>query len=388
VRWGKVKLGDVCEICSGGTPRRSEPKYWKGNIPWVKISDMLQKRISTTEEKITVEGLRNSSAKLLPKGTILVSIFATIGRTAILEIEAATNQAIVGISPKIEDKFNLRFLEYCLQEKELKLRQLARGVAQSNINLSIIRELEIPLPPFEEQKRIAAILDAAEALRVKRRQALKELDIFLQATFLYMFGDPVTNPKGWEKVKFEALGKTRLGKMLDKKKKSGDHEFPYLANFNVQWGEIIFDDLRTMDFSKSEREEFKLEKGDLLICEGGEIGRTAIWKGKEKDIYFQKALHRVRLAQNVSTPEYVMFYMCFMARNGGFKDFSNSSTIAHLTGIKLKKMPVPLPPFSLQQQFAAIVESVERQKNIMKAHLAELDALFGCLQQRAFNGEL
>jgi type I restriction enzyme S subunit len=266
---------------------------------------------------------------------------------------------------------------------------LMKGAAgQKRVPADYFKTLKIPVPTITEQKRIVKILDAANTLRTKRRESLAQLDTLLQSTFLHMFGDPVTNPMGWEVVKFQSIGSSRLGKMLDKGKQVGDRQFPYLANFNVQWGRFEIAELRCMDFTEAERKEFELQKGDLLICEGGEVGRTAIWQGEHNNIYFQKALHRVRLNSDISIPEYVQYFMWFMAQNGGFRDFTNSATIAHLTGMKLKTLPFPCPPLNLQRHFATIVESVEQQKARVRTHLAELDALFASLQARAFNGEL
>ena len=262
------------------------------------------------------------------------------------------------------------------------------SVNQSSFNISSFKKLQIPLPPLDEQRRIAEILDKADALRARRRAALAYLDTLTQSIFLDMFGDPVTNPMGWEVVAFESIGNSRLGKMLDKGKEVGDCQFPYLANTNVQWGRFDLAALRTMDFSESDCEEFKLENGDLLICEGGEVGRTAIWHGAHDRIYFQKALHRVRLDPTVAVPEYVFQFMWFMAKNGGFRHLTTSATIAHLTGVKLKRLPCPRPPLELQHRFATIVESVEHQKANQRAHLAELDTLFASQQSRAFRGEL
>lgn len=268
------------------------------------------------------------------------------------------------------------------------ISSLAAGANINNLKNEHLDNLQIPLPPLADQKRIAAILDAADALRAKRRESLAQLDTLLQSTFLDMFGDPLTNPKGWDVVDFKEVGTSRLGKMLDKGKEAGDCQFPYLANFNVQWGRFVLDDLRCMDFTEKDRKEFALNYGDLIVCEGGEVGRTAIWRGDMKDVYFQKALHRVRLNLSKSVPEYVQQYMWLMAKNGGFRDFTNSATIAHLTGVKLKTLPFPLPPIGLQHRFATIVESIEQQKTRLRQHLAELDTLFASLQQRAFNGGL
>jgi len=266
--------------------------------------------------------------------------------------------------------------------------QMKGAAGQKRVPADYYKTLQIPLPPLPEQKRIAAILDATDAMRAKRRESLRQLDLLLQSTFLDMFGNPVTNPKEWKVAKFQSIGSSRLGKMLDKGKQIGNSQFPYLANFNVQWGRLELSDLRYMDFSEDDREEFSLKAGDVLICEGGEVGRTAIWRGERHNVYFQKALHRVRLNQKLSIPEYIQYFMWFMAKNGGFKDFTTSATIAHLTGAKLKTLPVPLPPLDLQIRFATIVEAVEKQKDRLRAHLAELDTLFASLQHRAFNGEL
>ena len=266
-----------------------------------------------------------------------------------------------------------------------RIRRLVNGI---HLYPKDVARLQISLPPLADQQRIAGILDAADSLRAKRREALAQLDTLLQSAFLDMFGDPVTNPMGWELVKFETIGTSRLGKMLDNAKQVGDCQRPYLANFNVQWGRFALNELREMDFDEADREEFALRDGDLLICEGGEVGRTAIWREELDGVYFQKALHRVRLAPSRAVPEYVMYFMWFMAQNGGFRDFTNTATIAHLTGIRLRSLPTPLPAFALQRRFAAIVQSVEQQKTRQRAHLAELDTLFASLQSRAFRGDL
>ena len=289
-----------------------------------------------------------------------------------------------GLSPKsgLDNRFLFHF---CIQYNFLKHN---KATTLPSLTKTDLLNIEIPLPPLAEQKRIAAILDAADALRTKRREALAQLDALLQSTFLTLFGDPVSNPMGWEVVPFTKVGETRLGKMLDKGRQTGEHQRPYLANTNVKWGRFELTDLREMDFNPADRIEFSLRRGDLLICEGGEVGRCAVWKDELQDCYFQKAIHRCRTYDDKAVPDFLQFFMWFMASRGGFKDFVSTSTIAHLTGEKLRRLPVPLPPLPLQQKFAAIVESVERQKAAQRAHLAELDALFAALQHRAFRGEL
>ncbi|MBF0426290.1 MAG: restriction endonuclease subunit S [Magnetococcales bacterium] len=166
-----------------------------------------------------------------------------------------------------------------------------RWVNQASVRKDDLLALQIPLPPLPEQKRIAAILDKADAIRRKRRQALGLADQFLRAVFLEMFGDPVTNPKGWPFKKFSDVCDIRLGKMLDAKKQTGNHGRKYLRNANVQWNRFDLNDLLEMDFDEKDRKTFDLRDGDVLICEGGEVGRSAIWRNQLGECYFQKALH-------------------------------------------------------------------------------------------------
>lgn len=159
--WEVKKLNDIAEISSGGTPSRNKKEYWEnGTIPWVKIKDIKANFIKDTEEYITEIGLKNSSAKIFSKGTILYSIFATLGEVAILDIEATTNQAIAGINIT-NNNVNLLFLMYYLKSIKKEISNKGRGVAQNNLNLSMLKQIEIPLPPLKEQWRIAGILDLA-----------------------------------------------------------------------------------------------------------------------------------------------------------------------------------------------------------------------------------
>lgn len=390
-------LGDVAESIVDG-PFGSNMKtsdYVESGVPVLQGKNITGNQFVWKEVRyISDEKARQLKRSSTIVGDHLLIKIGSIGYSAILDDLDGHDFAIIPanlarIRPDrsvVNDQYLHRVLTSDLVVRHFQ--NIASKTAQPALSLKKIRATEIPLPPLAEQKRIAGILDATDALRVKRRETLAQLDRLLQSTFLDMFGDPVTNSMGWEVVKFNAVGESRLGKMLDKGKQAGDCLFPYLANFNVQWGRFKLDELREMDFDEADRKEFELVNGDLLICEGGEVGRTAIWREELEGIYFQKALHRVRLKPGKSVPEYIQYYMWFMTEHGGFRDFINTVTIAHLTGVKLKNLPLPLPPFDLQRTFAAIVKSVEQQKASQRAHLNELDTLFASLQSRAFRGDL
>ncbi|EAJ4972536.1 hypothetical protein DIE38_06455 [Campylobacter upsaliensis] len=161
--WAWVKLGDICEIVSGGTPSRDKIEYWhNGTIPWVKIADVKNNVVNQTQEFITELGLENSSAKIFKKGTLLYTIFATLGETAILNIDAATNQAIAALIETYD--YDTKFLMYCLMSMKDYVNSLGRGVAQNNINQTMLKNFTIPLPPLKEQQEIVSKLDLLVSL--------------------------------------------------------------------------------------------------------------------------------------------------------------------------------------------------------------------------------
>ena len=201
--WPVATVGEVCEVVSGATPRTGKPEFWDGNVPWVTpkdLSELGQKHLSDTPRKITKAGLKSCSARMLPAQSVLFSSRAPIGLVAINTIPVCTNQGFKSLVPRF-DLVSPDFLFWWLKAQEKHVQSKERGATFKEVSKKIVEDLQIPLPPLPEQKRLAGILDAADALRAKRREALAQLDTLLQSTFLDMFGDPVTNPMGWTKVR-------------------------------------------------------------------------------------------------------------------------------------------------------------------------------------------
>lgn len=383
-----VPLADVCEIVIGRTPSRSEPSYWSGDLPWLSIADMNQGRhLTRTKERVTAAAAEACKLKFIEPGTVVMSFKLSIGKVGITGTRMATNEAIAALPVKNSERLDPGYLSRVLKSMDHSggANRAAMGGTLNKASLAAIR---IPLPPLGEQRRIAAILDKADELRAKRREALAHLDTLTQSIFHSMFGDVVRNQCRWSVEAFDQVTTSRLGKMLDKKVQTGNFRFKYLRNANVQWFRIETHDLLEMDFSPADQMEFSLRYGDVLICEGGEPGRAAIWRDEVQHCYFQKALHRARPNPNRLTSEYLVQLLWALAKGGGLDDHVTVATIAHLTGEKLKRLRIPVPPLELQQTFATRVAAVERLKEINRKHLAELDALFASLQHRAFKGEL
>ena len=189
----------------------------------------------------------------------------------------------------------------------------------------------------------------------------------VQSQFIEMFGDTVDNEKGWPAYRFSEVAVSRLGKMLDKRRQTGLWQRRYLANANVQWFSFDLQNLNQMDFDEVDQKEFELRDGDLLVCEGGEIGRCAIWHGEISDCYFQKAIHRVRCNTDLLLPEYLGYSFYYHSQKNGFSDIvSSKSTIAHLPGDKLKAMNIVIPPMELQKRFVAFLKQSDKSKYLLQ----------------------
>ena len=253
-------------------------------------------------------------------------------------------------------------------------------------------KIQVPLPPLAEQKRIAGILDAADALRAKRREALAQLDTLLQSTFLDMFGDPVTNPMGWVETPFGDIATdTKLGMVRSSKEFGWDFGIPYVR-MNAVTGDGYFlpDKVQSTHADEEEVEAFALRPGDFLFNTRNSkelVGKVCVFPGPEGWL-FNNNLMRVRFRADVEPWVIAMQFRFRRVERELEKRKSGTTSVFAVYWKSLRTLPVLVPPSNLQRRFAAIVESVEQQKASQRAHLAELDTLFASLQSRAFRGDL
>ena len=334
MRSTEYPIGDCVGKCQTWNPRTSGV----GSFDYIDLSsvDKHTKSIASIERYECANAPSRARQLVETDDVLVATVRPNLNGVALVNgthhgMTASTGYCV--LRPK-KDKLDSRFLFHWVRTGAFVRRMVnvATGANYPAVSDTKVKASKIPLPPSRNRSGLREFWMRRTPCGPSAARPSAQLDTLLQSTFLDMFGDPVTNPMGWHEVAFESIGNSRLGKMLDKGKEAGDRQFPYLANTNVKWGCFDLTELRTMDFSESDRKEFKLEDGDLLICEGGEVGRTAIWRGTHDRIYFQKALHRVRLDPKVAVPEYVFQFMWFMAKNGGFRDVTTSATIAHLTG--------------------------------------------------------
>lgn len=386
-----MPISALAVVRSGGGAPQDSSAFTATGHPFIRAGSLPKLLDGASEESL--ERIERSTAEehglsLFPTGTVLFAksgMSATKGHVYLLRCPAYVVNHLAALIP--HDPADSPFLVRVLQR--FPPTALIKDHAYPSIRLGDIENMKVLAPADSAgRRRIGEVLDRVEALRAKRRAALAQLDTLTQAIFLDLFGEPTANPKGWLQQPFGHVCETRLGKMLDQKQQTGDHRRPYLRNANVQWFRFELSEVFEMDFDSDARELFRLKHGDLLICEGGEPGRSAIWRDEIAECYYQKALHRGRPRVGVAAPDYLAWLLWFLAHRGGLGDHVTSATIAHLTGEKLKAMVIPVPPFPLQQDFARRVAAVETVKTALSASLAELDALFAALQHRAFRGEL
>ena len=373
--WESVRLGNLCEVFRGSSPRpKGDPRFFGGPIPWISIADVTAEPspyLHHTKEGVTPEGAKRS--RLVEAGQLILSNSATICVPKLLAIDGCIHDGFLSFRD-FKYPTDLKYLYHFFGFVGPHVRrEFKQGVTQSNLNTGIAKAFAIPLPPLPEQKRIAAILDAADALRAKRRESIEQLDSLVQATFLEMFGDPVTNPKGWVVEPLGRIASNEDGKRVPVKKadreKTQGH-YPYYGASGVidHVDDYLFDGERLLIG----------EDGANLLARSTPIAFRAHGKywvnnhahvladnGEASLVFLETLINRLDLTQYVS-----------------------GSAQPKLTQKSLNAIPIPTPPLNLQTRFASIVESIEVQKAQLQAHLAELDALFSSLQSRAFNGEL
>jgi type I restriction enzyme S subunit len=360
------------------------------------------RHITRTEETISDLGLANSSAKIFPEGSIAIAMYgATIGKVSILGVPAATNQACAVAAVNLGVCSPEFFYHYLCSQRD-EFVKAGKGGAQPNVSQGLIKDWPIPLAPLSEQRRIAAKLDttlaAVEACRQRLDGVAAILKRFRQAVLSAATSGELTREwreerglaDSWKTKVLSEIADSRLGKMLDQRKNTGQLT-PYLRNINVRWFSFDLEDIQEIRLADTEIIDLDVRFGDLLICEGGEPGRCAVWRGEDSKYTFQKALHRVRTSKHLLA-DYLSFCLSNSANNGKLEQLFTGSTIKHLTGASLKKLQILLPSREEQEEIVDRVESLYSLADQLEARLTiarkVVDRLTPALLAKAFRGEL
>lgn len=380
-------LGELCNIVAGGTPSRSNVEFWEnGTIPWIKIGNIKGKYIQAPDEFITQKGLDNSSAKMLPKGTVLYTIFATLGEVGILNIDACTNQAIAGLTIKDEKQLNTDYLYYYLVSKKTYVNTVGRGVAQNNINMSILRSFKLPLLPICEQKKIVKILDKVNDLRNGYQLVISSLDNLIKARFVEMFGDPVANDKGWKTKPLLDMGKCKNGMNFHYDDSGVEISCLGVGDFKDL---SVIDNVKKLSIvslNEMPSEEYLLKDGDIVFVRSNGnkdlVGRSlAIYPGNLPTTFSGFCI-RYRIHDDEITVPYLLRVLKMESMRK--KMAGRGANIQNLNQQILGTLVIPVPPIELQNQFADFVRAIDKSKVAVQKSLDETQLLFDSLMQKYF----
>ena len=381
------KISTFCKTGSGGTPSRSNNAFFEnGTIPWVKSGELKNRYITEVEEYITDLAVEKSSAKLVSKGSLLIAMYgATVGEVSQLTFDATTNQAICNIQPD-ENVCDVNYLYRFLESSKPYLLNRRVGGGQPNISQGVIKDLEIPLPPLAEQRRIAAILDKADELRQKRQQAIEKLDQLLQATFIEMFGDPVSNPKGWVS---STLGEQcEVGTGSTPSRQNADYfegNIPWVKSTEVDWGTITYTSETISEDGKNSARLKMYPKGSIILALYGQ----GITRGKSALLGIEATLNQACAA--LIAKKSISNYFIFSFLRFSYENLRNQARGGNQENLNLnivKSFPIYLPPKELQEKWSTIALSIEDQKQKLYKQLDMQNQLFSSLQNQAFNGNL
>lgn len=374
------RLDAVCEVSMGQAPDGGA--YNDKGDGWPLIAGAGDfGELHPAPKKFTTE-----ASKLSKPGDIILGIRATIGEKVLSDGEYCLGRGVAGLRAKTG--LDARYLWHWIEHIRPSLAAKGKGATFKQVNKQDIGELEITLPPPPEQRRIADILDQADALRAKRRQALAQLDELQKAIFIEMFGDPVANPKGWPSA--------NLGELIHSASDGphvspayADKGVPFLSARHVRPGEISWNDLKFLSQEDAEIQwkKCKPTRGDILYTKGGTTGLAAVVKTDEQfAVWVHVALLKPNKAVVDSTWLEAMLNSQYCYRQS--QDLTHGIANRDLGLKRMVRIQMYHPPLGLQREFSRCMTQVADQKNLQRSALAQHDSLFASLQHRAFQGTL
>jgi type I restriction enzyme S subunit len=391
--WKLQPLAQVAQVidCKHRTPVYTDEGY-----PVVRPRDVRETGICLEQcLRTSHEEYKDLTEKRQPQpGDIVYSRNATFGVASLVDTQAsfAIGQDVCLIVPEnVDSRYLYRLLNAPFVKQQLGL--VISGSTFKRINLLEIRKLQILLPSLEEQRRIAAILDKADAVRRKRKESITLTEELLRSAFLEMFGNPVTNPKAWEVHRLEEFSVIQSGIAKGKKvDQSKSVSVPYMRVANVQDGYIDLSEIKELEVLPSDVDKYTLKQGDLLLTEGGDpdkLGRGAVWYGKIQPCIHQNHIFCVRPNRTLAEPEYLSALIGSERGKRYFLQAAKQTTgIATINKTQLCGFPAILPPLSLQQKYTELVKSIRFTRKHLDYRSEQVDQLFNSLLQRAFRGEL
>lgn len=385
-----VALGDVVDFYSGGTPSKANPDYWSGDVPWFSAKDIKQPRLTDSADHISRSVFDSTSIRKIPAGTVTMvvrgMILAHTVPIAILDVESAINQDLKALIPRRE--IDPRFLAAMLRaQHDVILAQVSTAAhGTKKLDARVLESIRIPLPPLDEQRRIAAILDQADALRAKRRQALSHLRALTRSIFYQMFD--------------RTTAVVRFGDIITEGPTNGLYRpasdygsgTPILRIDGFDLGVVKDASWKRVRIPVSERDRYSLRVGDVIVNRVNaltHLGKSALIERLDEPSVYESNMMRIRLDGEQASPRFVIAWLQTpSAKQQVLSKAKKAVNQASINQADVRSLLMPLPPRDLQTTFARRVERVEAHRVAFRGALAAEDELFASLQSRAFRGEL
>jgi type I restriction enzyme S subunit len=394
IQW--CEIGDLDIHIADGNYSAKYPRseeFLESGVPFIRANNLLDKSVSD-KDMYFISPQKHDLLKKghLQKNDVLVTTRGDLGKVALVperHNDSNINAQLVLLRPNPQ-KIDPLFLLYCFEGSQVKgqVNQLQTGTALQQLPVGNLKKIKIPVPPIAEQRRIAAILDKADAIRRKRKQAIQYTEELLRATFLDMFGDPVTNPKGWE-VKFlsEVLSLITYG--LTVRPKYFEAGIPLVSGTQIRRGTVDLDDAPRISKEDFENlsDKAKAKAGDIFFAKTGAIGHCAILETHE-EIAIAQNIARLVFNGDQVLPLFALHYLRTEYIQDLAKRQAKGNAVQDLQLGEMKKFPIPVPPIQVQEEF---VKACQRIEQLTKRHVSDYDLtenLFNSLLQRAFRGEL
>ena len=379
----RYKLGEICEIVSGSTPKTGIEEYWDGDVKWITPAEIDDDSYIITDSvrKITELGVKKTGLSPLPEGTVILSSRAPIGKVAIAGCEMYCNQGFKNLI--CSDIINNRYLYWFLKGNKAYLNSLGRGATFKEISKQIVSAIEINVPTLSEQKAAVSQLEKVNNIIRMRRQELQKLDELVKARFVELFGDTILNPFGWKK--------DLLGTVCDVR--DGTHDspqyyesgYPLVTSKNVTGGKIDLTDCSLIceaDFKKI-NERSKVDIGDIIMPMIGTVGKPVI-----VDIEPNFAIKNVSLIKFKADSRVLNTYIRALLQSDYFDDAVLSKvrggTQKFISLGDIRKLEVLVPPMELQEQFATFIKQTDKSKLAIQQSLDKLETLKRSLMQKYF----
>jgi type I restriction enzyme S subunit len=387
--WPKTKVKDLAEYITVGFVGSMSHLFCDDGVPLLRGQNIKPYSLDLSNLKfISLETHRKwKKSALLPGDVAIVRVGYPGTACVIPEGVGELNAASLVIVRPDKRLLDSNYLCYVINSPWGKSQVLGRlvGSAQQVFNTQTAADLEIPAPPLPTQRKIAGILSAYDDLIENNLRRIKILEEMAQSLYREWFvhfrfpghesvslvnSSPGSIPEGWEVKVLGEIAEFRLGKMLDKEKNKGEL-MPYLANVNVRWGRFELDELREMRFTPDELDSYGLRGGDIVMCEGGEPGRCAVWNEQIPGMMIQKAIHRIRCRENMNH-SFLYQSLLRLGQGGHLASLFTGATIKHLPREQLAKVKIVVPPKSLLDAFIKFVRPAENQVDVLASKIQTL----------------